>query len=121
MAGDRVHQRRGQAVIRLESQLLEPRSDARHLRGIHARFDHGGHERRELRSRRTTLLEQFGMYEVEPIERVRLVLDPAVHVSSADAASMALDRRGWIDHLEFVTVFENSNVFARYHRDYGKD
>jgi len=61
------------------------------------------------------------MYEVEPIERVRLVLDPSVHMRSADATSMPLDCRGWIDHLELIAIFENSDVVARHHRDYGKD
>jgi hypothetical protein len=34
---------------------------------------------------------EFGMHEVEAVERVRLVLDAAVHVHAAAAAGMALD------------------------------
>src|SRR5437868_11090527 len=61
------------------------------------------------------------MDEVETVERMRLVLDPAEHVRAANPACMALDRRRRIDHMEFVTVLENGDVFTRYDRNHRKD
>lgn len=57
MGCDRVHQRRRQAVIRLEPDLLQPRTDAGHLLRLHARFDDRGDEGGELRRLRALLLE----------------------------------------------------------------
>src|SRR6266700_3721706 len=63
VGGDRIHQRRRQAIIGLEPKLLEARPDTRHLVMLDAGLDHLRHERRESRGRRALLLEQFGMNE----------------------------------------------------------
>src|ERR1700690_3340392 len=61
------------------------------------------------------------MNEVQSVERMSFVLDPAEHVGAANLAGMPLDRRRCIDHVKFVSVFENRDVLARYDRDHRKD
>src|SRR3954452_22244830 len=60
------------------------------------------------------------MDEVETVERMSLVLDPAEHMRAANPACMALDRRRRIDHMELVTVLQNGDVFARHDRNHGE-
>jgi hypothetical protein len=42
------------------------------------------------------------MDEVEPVERVTLVLDAAVHVHAAAGAGIALNRRVAVDDLQLL-------------------
>jgi hypothetical protein len=119
--GDRIHQRWRQAIIGLEPKLLEARPDPRHLVGLDAGLDHRRYERRKSRSRRTLFLEQFGMDEVETVERVSLVLDAAIHMGAAGLAGVPLDRRRGIDDVKLVAVFKYGQAFARDHGDHGKN
>ena len=100
VGGDRVHQRRRQAIIGLEPEFRQARSDPRHLRWCDAGLDNRRHERREPRCCRAGFLEQFGVDEVETIEGMPLVLNSrseAMHCSSATSilsATNPIRRRG---------------------------
>ena len=48
MRGDRIHQRRRQAVIGLEAQFLQPGAHGRHVARPRTGFDHGRNEGGEL-------------------------------------------------------------------------
>src|SRR6185437_5840180 len=93
VGGDRVHQRRRQAIIGLKAKLLQSAADRAHPVRADARFDHRGDERGEFRGGPALLLEPFGMDEVEPIEWMALVLDAAIHVNAAFLAGVAMDGR----------------------------
>src|ERR1700730_16304876 len=121
MSGDRIHQRRRQAVIGLKPEFLEARSDPRQLRRIDAGLDHRGYEGCKSRSRRAGFLEQFGMDEVEAVERMPLVLDAAEHVGPANLAGMPLDRCRSVDDVKLVAVLKNAHVVARHNGDHRKD
>src|SRR5258708_31805429 len=60
------------------------------------------------------------MDEVETIERMRLVLDAAVHMGTATLAGVPLDRRRRVDHAQLVAVLKNGHVVARDNRDHRK-
>src|SRR5206468_10732983 len=51
MRRDQVHERRRQAIIRLQAEFLQPRPDRAHLGGIRPGLDDGRDERREFRRR----------------------------------------------------------------------
>ena len=63
-------------------------------------------------------LHQLGMDEIESVERVLLVLDPAVHVHAAAPARVALNRRRRVDDLQLVCVLGHTQLVARHHRDH---
>ena len=63
-------------------------------------------------------LEQFGVDEVEAVERMALVLDAAIHMRAAGLAGVPLDRRRRIDDLQLVAVLEHLDVVARHHGDH---
>src|SRR6266478_3512785 len=112
MGSDRVHQGRRQTIIGLKPEFLETRADAGHVVRLDAGLDHGGHERRKSRSCRAGFRKQFGMNEVEAVERMCLILDAAVHMRAASAASMPLDRRRGVDHAKLVAVLKNGHAVA---------
>jgi glutathione S-transferase len=114
---DRIHQSRRQAVVGLETQLLETRADGSHLVGLGAGFDDGRDERGEFRRGPAAFLRKLRVHEVETVEQVRLVLDSAVHVHAAAAARVALDRRIRIDDLELLRIGADAQVVAADHRD----
>src|SRR5260370_1264233 len=118
MGGDRIHQGWRQAIIGLKSEFLETRTDPGHLVRFDAGLDHGRYERRKSRRCRALLLEQFGMDEVEAIERMRLVLDAPVHMGAADLAGVPLDRRRGVDDLKLVAVLKHAHAVAWHHRDH---
>src|SRR5579871_531100 len=120
MGRDRIHQRRRQAVIGLEPEFLQTGADAVHLLGLDARFDDGGHEGGKSGRCRAALLEQFGVNEVEPVERMAGVLDATVHVGPAGLAGMALDDRGGIDDLQLVAILQHGHVLPRHDGDDGE-
>src|SRR5712672_4203353 len=121
MGGDRIHQGWRQAIIGLESEFLETRTDPGHLVRFDAGLDHGRYEGRKSRRGRALLLEQFGMDEVEAIERMRLVLDAPVHMGAADLAGVPLDCRRSVDDLKLVAVLKHTDAVAWHHRDYRED
>ena len=91
------------ARVRVPSDARMPSISLR----LHAGLDDGRHERREPRRCPTTFPEQFGVDgNVQPVEGMARVLDAAVHVRAADLAGVALDRRGRVNDLELVAVFE---------------
>src|ERR1700687_81272 len=89
---DGIHQRRRQAIIGLQFELLETRADRTHLIGPRTGFDDRGDECRELRRRPASVVGELRVDEIEAVEGMRLVLDPAVHVHAAVLAGVALDR-----------------------------
>src|SRR6266550_2426289 len=91
MGRNGVHQWRRQAIIGLESEFLQTPAYAVHLFRLHAGLDDGRHECREPWRCPTTFLEQFGVDEVQAVERMARVLDAAVHMRAADLAGVALD------------------------------
>jgi hypothetical protein len=101
---NRVHQGRRQAVIGLQSQLLQARPDRRHLRRIGAGLDDGRNKGGELRRRPAANSREFGMHEIEAVERMRLVLDAAVHMHAAAGAGMTLDGRVGVDDLQLLRM-----------------
>src|ERR1700730_12575428 len=60
------------------------------------------------------------MDEVEPVERMRLVLDAAVHMRAATLAGVPLNRRRGIDDVKLVAIFEHRHIVARNDGDDGK-
>jgi len=83
--------RAGEDIIRLEPEFLETRADAGHLVRLDAGLDH--EERNAANPEPPAgLLEQFGMDEIQTVERVVLVLDAAVHMRAANLARRAA---GW--------------------------
>src|ERR1700744_1126640 len=118
MGGDGIHQCWRQAIIRFKPELLEARADAGHRVRLDAGFDHRGDERGKSRSSRAGFLEQFGMDEVQAVERMRLVLDAAVHMRAANLAGVTLNGLRGIDDVKLVAVLENGHVISRNHRDH---
>jgi hypothetical protein len=51
MRGDRIHQRRRQAIVGLKTQFLQPSANGFHLLRFDAGLDHRGNERRKSRGR----------------------------------------------------------------------
>src|ERR1700738_3256150 len=60
------------------------------------------------------------MDEVKPVERMRLVLDAAVHMRAATLAGVPLNRRRGIDDVKLVAIFEHRHIVARNDGDDGK-
>src|SRR5262245_22822228 len=121
MGRDRVHQRRRQAIIRLEPKLLQTSADRAHVARLRGTgLDDRGHERRELRLRPALVLRQLGVHEIEPIERMPLVLDPAIHVHAAAGAGIALDRRARVDDLQLVGALCDLHLVFPDHGDDGE-
>ena len=60
------------------------------------------------------------MDEVQPVERMALVLDAAVHMGAADLAGVTLDRRRASTIAQLVFVLQHRDVFARHHGDDGE-
>ena len=108
------------AVIRLQAKFLQPAANAGHAVGTDAGFDDRRYERGELRRGPAGFLEQLGMHEVEPVERMLGVFDPPVHVHPATLAGIALDGGARIDDGEFVAVLGHRQVGARHHGDDGE-
>src|SRR5579872_7560899 len=90
---DGVHERGVEAVVGLELQLLQAGADGAHLFWLGARFDDGGDESGEVGGGPAGFLRQLGMHEIEAVERMRLVLDAAVHVDATAGAGMTLKDR----------------------------
>src|SRR5580692_5489245 len=118
MRGDRIHQRRRQAVIGFKPEFLETRPDGAHLRRVDTGFNHRGHERCEYRSCRAAFSKEFRMDEVEAVERVSLVLDAAEHMRTASLAGVPLDGLRGIDDVKLVAVLKDGHVISRNHRHY---
>ena len=57
------------------------------------------------------------MNEVEAMEGMLGVLDPAIHVNTAIPAGMALNGGGAIHDLELVTIRRNAHAVAAHDRD----
>src|SRR5262245_30499853 len=57
------------------------------------------------------------MDKIEPVERMRSVLDAAIHVDAAIFAGVPLDGRIGIHDLELVGVLGNTQLAARHNRD----
>src|SRR5665213_191603 len=96
--------------------------DGIHLGRVDAGLDHRGYERRKSRSRRATFGEEFGVDEVQAVERMGLVLDAAIHMGAADLAGVPLDGLRGIDDVKLVAVFKNGHAIARdhgHHRESG--
>src|SRR5258706_2408420 len=117
LGGERVHQRRTQAVVRLQAELLDPAAHFAHLARIETRLDDRRHECRELRFLPAGLRRQFGVDEVQAVERVLVVLYAAIQVYAAAGTGMALDRRVGVDDLQFVAVLGDADLVTRNNRD----
>ena len=52
------------------------------------------------------------MDEVKTVQRMRLVLDAAVHVHATDTAGMPLDGSGRVDDLELLPVGSDAEIVA---------
>src|SRR5436309_9698822 len=61
------------------------------------------------------------MDEIEAVEWMPGVLDPAIHMRTAGLAGMALDRRRRVDNLQLVAVLDHFHIVARDHGDDGED
>src|SRR5205823_4831455 len=75
MGRDEIHERRRQAVVGLQLQLLQPCTDLTHASRWESRLDDRGDERGEAWGLPAALLRQLDMEEVEAEEGVSLVLD----------------------------------------------
>src|SRR5215468_6676097 len=60
------------------------------------------------------------MYEIEPIERMRLVLDAPKHMDAASGASVALNCCRRVDNLKLIAVSRNADLVARNDGDNGE-
>src|SRR5688500_10709295 len=56
------------------------------------------------------------MYEIQAVERMPAVLDPAVQVYAAAFAGVALNRRFRVDDGQLVRVRGDADFVARYYR-----
>src|SRR5450631_2679176 len=117
MRGKRVHQRRIQAVVWLQTQLSEPAAYRTHVRGIRARLDDRGDEGRKPRRRPAGLRRQFRVNEIETVKCMLAVLDAAEHVDPAHLACMTLNGGGRIDDAKLVAVLCDFHLVLRYDRD----
>src|ERR1035437_7831696 len=61
------------------------------------------------------------MDEIEAVERMRLVLDAAVHMRAANLAGVPLDCRRGIDDVKLVAVFEHLHIVPRDDGEHRKD
>src|SRR6267154_5007871 len=117
LSRDEIHQRRGQAIVGLELQLFQPCPHGAHVVGACARLDDRRNERRELRRRPARLVRALGVNEIESVQRMALVLDPAVHVDAAVLAGIPLDRRLEIHDRELAAVRLDAQVVAPHDGD----
>src|SRR5437762_6819005 len=76
---DRIHQRGRQAVIGLELQFLESRSDGAHVCGIGAGFNDRGNKGGEFWRRPALVGRKFGVNKIEAKERMLFILNASVH------------------------------------------
>src|SRR4051794_19999323 len=117
MGRDRVHQRRTQAIVRLELELFQTSAHLTHALRLEAGFNDGGYERGECGSGPATLLRQLGVHEIETVERVVLVLDAAIHVDAATRARMTLNSCGRVDDLELLFIGSDLDLVLANNRD----
>src|SRR5690625_4288098 len=82
MRGDDIHERRRQAIIRLQTQAFQVRADVIHLFGWRAGFDDRGHEGGKLWRLPTVIVGKLDVNEIEPVKRMIFVFDMAVHVDA---------------------------------------
>src|SRR6266498_1640605 len=114
---DEIHERRGQAIVRLELEFPQPCPDRAHVIGAGARLDDRRNKCRELRRRPARFVRALGVNEIESVQRMALVLDPAIHVDAALLAGMPLNRRLGIHDRELVPVRLDAQVVAPYDGD----
>src|SRR5712692_11053050 len=86
MRCDRVHQWRRETVVRLEAELAQSAAYTVLLRRVGAALDDRRDERGEAWRRPARVGRQFGVNEIEAIERMVGVLDPAIHMYPAALA-----------------------------------
>ena len=101
---DAVHQGRRKAIVGFQTQVLQPGSDGLHFAGLCPRFDDGGDESCEFRSRPAAFPRQLGMDEVQSIERMFGVFDAAVHMDTAVLAGIPLNGCAGVDDFQLVRV-----------------
>lgn len=84
-----------------------------HPAGINATFNRRRHEGSKFRRRPAGLLEQLRMNEIESVEGVFGVFNPAIHMNAARLAGVALDHRVRVHDREFVPVRQHLHIVAR--------
>jgi len=100
---ERVHQRRRQSIIRLQSHGLQLLPHLTHLGRIIALLDEGRDERSELRLLPAFLVGQLDVHEIKPLERV-VLLDATVQMDAALLARVAEDGDVLVHDLQLVPV-----------------
>src|SRR5258708_39895239 len=103
----RVHQWRGETVVRLEAELAQSGASTVLLRRGGAALDYRRDERGEAWRRPARVGREFGVNEIEAVERMLGVLDPAIHMYTAVFACVAVNRGIGIDDLKFACVFRH--------------
>jgi hypothetical protein len=121
MRCDRVHQRRRETVVRLGSELTQSAAHGVLIRRVGATLDDRGDERSEARRRPARFGRQFSVNEIEAVERMFGVLDPAVHMYAAALAGVTLNSGVGIDDHELARVFRHRQLVARHHRHYREE
>src|SRR5207237_5063192 len=125
MGRDEIQERRRQAVVGLQLQLLQSCTDLTHASRWESRLDDRGDERAEPWGLPAALLRQLDMEEVEAEEGVSLVLDASVHVHTATGAGVALDGGLLVHDIELLVVRGQADLVSsgyadqRERRDYG--
>jgi hypothetical protein len=107
-----VHQRRRQAIVVRQAKFGQAGTHGRHVCRLGARLDDGGDECRELHRRPARFAGQFGMHEIETMERMDFVFDAADHVRAAGGAGVALDGRAGIDDRQLLSMRNDVDLLA---------
>ena len=101
-------------------ELFQSCPDFTHLGRIRAGLDDRRNERSEFRRRPSPVVGQFGVEEIEPVQRVTGVVDAPVHVHPATRTRVTLDGRARIDDFQLVFVRRHFEVLPRRDGDLGE-
>src|SRR6202158_6271442 len=110
----RVPQWGRETVVRLEAELAQSAAYTVLLRRVGTALDDRRDERGEAWRRPARVGRQFGVNEIEAIERMLGVLDPAVHMYPAALACVAMNRGIGIDNRKLACVFHHGQFVTRH-------
>jgi len=99
----RIHQRRTQCIIRLQTDIPQLLPDLVHFFRRVSLLDQARHERRKLWLLPALRIAQLDMHETQPLESM-ILLDRAVHVYAALLAGCAEDGCVLVEYGELVLV-----------------
>lgn len=112
MRRNSIHQRWREAIVRRQPEFYQPCPDRAHVIRARTGFDNRRNECCEFRRCPADLFRSLGMNEIEPVKRMALILNPAIHMDTAIVACMPLNSSLGIHYFEFIPICNDADMVA---------